>query len=209
MGQWINDMTQNEWGAWWPNTAKVRWPHVDDERGSRSNWFTNSGPDIEPMLVRLVTRFFYALGTGPVLQAYFELEGIDEDLSSDVTDVNALGQTLGCTLRNWRLPHPVFGNEGVSWTWVYHRDGFADDVTSEIFLPRVNVNWDYVPFWWYGIEGVNHPNYFRWTTTYAVGQDTDWTALESQHYNDIHWHAIPWGRDVPQNPELSPYFVAP
>lgn len=205
MGQWLNPMTQNEYGKLQSEAEDKQWPVPNDTRTGIGVWFQNAGPDIQPMYVRYVTRIFTKEQFGDVLEAYLEMESQGEGHISDSVPTNADGRTLRCDARNWESDHPVHGRPGVSWTWVYHRDGFADDITFEGFLHTNSAFAPLIPWWFAWFFSGLSPDFFVWVHDWTAEKDTDIEWPGNTIYNLAHWTAISWGRPIPENPSLSPY----
>lgn len=159
------------------------------------------------MFSRIVSHHLIARGSENRLHAYFELESISENLASAVTPLNELGRRLSVELRNWPTPHPVFDEIGVSWDWLYHREGFADDVMFGIFNMPNTTQHEWTPHWfdWPFNRGVDdNLRTARAYSSWESGQDTDFDPFEPPN-RYIAFHAIPFGRSVPNNQDLSPY----
>jgi len=204
---WLNEFTRDQWGAWYLTTSQTKaWPVANDGRRFQSFWFSNQGPLVAPMYQRIVTRHNIGIGIENVLMGLLELEGTDGLRATADSGLNALGRRLTLELRNFDTPHPIYGELGVQWEFVYSRQGFADDVTFGVFNMPNTTQHEFTPFWydWPFNRGVDiNQRTARPYSSFVPGQDTDWTGTNPR--GDMSFHAIPWGRSIPSNPQLDPY----
>lgn len=202
---WINPIPQTEFDIFRRATGAEAWPFPNDPRRFIGFWHSNQGPTVSPMYSRLVLRMTYQVLRSHLLQAYIQLESQDANLATGSTGINVDGQTIDCRLVNYVNPHPVHGDLGIAWEFTYSRTGFADNVHFAFFTPRVSFDVIGVPynFDWAFSRGPSDLIPWIWTSSFVPGQDTDWS--QTNLYNNIYFHAITFGRKIPQNPQLDPY----
>lgn len=209
---WINTISFEQWGTFYLTTDQNKiWPVANDIRRFQGLWLSNQGPLIAPMYARIITRHEIAAGLENRLFTNMELETDDDGNASADSGLNELGRRLTVTLRNWDEPHPVYNELGVSWDWEYSRVGFGTNVLFGVFnMPNTSQH-EFTPFWYDWPFNRGTDPIIRSAQVYSSfqpGQDTDWSP-QGFAQNYIKFHSIPFGREVPANPQLSPYPPAP
>ena len=209
---WINEFSTQDWSTFYLATDQNKiWPVANDIRRFQGLWLANQGPLIAPMYARIVTRHEIAAGIENRLFTHLELETDNEGNASADSGLNELGRRITVTLRNWHEPHPVYDEIGVSWDWVYSRVGFATDVLFGVFnMPNTSQH-EFTPFWYDWPFNRGTDPIIRSAQIYSSfepGQDTDWDPF-GRPENYIKFHSIPFGREVPNNPQLGPYPPTP
>jgi len=194
---WLNEFFQ-DYPQWQDKNVVRGWPNVDEQRRKESYWFVNQGPGVAPMMSRYVTQFFYLVARRDALYAELNTVGAGPGNYNADSGLNILGQRIILAVRDWVTPHPIRGSLGVSFTFVYSRVGFADDVTNELFFAVPDPGDPECPFDLDNKDGLptaSRPN--EWTTTFVPGQDTDW---ETENISAVcQFVAISSGRQIPNN----------
>jgi len=188
-----------DWVSWTRNTRDFAWPTPNDERRKQGFWFIGQPPLVAPMNARVVTRLFYKLNEPPTLFCEIPCESIASHTFGGSSGVNELGQRIDLLVTDHVTPHPEFGEIGVHWQFLYHRDGFADDVTFDMFFPGLQGFFGGVPYWWdWAFTRTTEGGLIVYRTSFEPGQDTDWTTVNA--FDQLFWHTISAGRTIPRNP---------
>jgi len=194
---WLNPF-RAEWNTWAARSITRGWPNVNEERRNDNYWFVNQGPGVAPMMSRYVTQFFYKAFSTDALYVEFLTSGSGDGVYVAASGLNILGQQLDLTVTDHATPHPVHGDRGVSMEFLYTRVGFTVPVTSELFWPVPQPGDEPVPYFFDHQNNSPEPTPPPfWTTTYRVGQDTDWTNEQLQ--GSLQFVSISSGRTIPRN----------
>lgn len=198
---WLNPFHE-EWSNWEIANRHVAWPNVHDPRRKKGFWFIGQPPLVAPMFSRVITRMFYVQNTIDTLWAEIPCESISQHNFGGTSGVNELGQRLDLLVTDHVVAHPEFGERGVHWQFLYHRDGFSDDVTIEQFFPGTVTFFGGVPFWWdWARNRSPPPTVIVYRTSFEDGQDTDWSTTDA--YDRLLWATCPMGRVIPNNPVVA------
>lgn len=194
---WLNPFFL-EWPAWTFDNVVRGWPNVDEERRKENYWFVNQGPGVAPMMSRFVTQFFWRRGNFDAMYVEFKTAGVSAGLYVGDSGINILGQRLILAVQDWVTPHPIFGDLGVAFRFVYSRVGFTDDVVNELFFAVPLPGDAPCPFDLDNPEGLATPDRPNiWRTSFVPGQDTDWNAENISQV--CRFRAISSGREIPNN----------
>lgn len=198
---WLNPFP-DEWLQWVRTNRRIGWPNVHDERRKKGFWFHGTPPSVEPMNARYVTRMSYRGPGQPILFAEIPCESISQHNFGGDSGLSDLGQRITLLVTDHVEPHPEFGKIGVHWQFLYHRDGFADDVLVEKWFAGGPNFFNGVPFWWdWGEVRAGPSDDYVYRSSFEFGQDTDWNTTST--FGSLFWATCPMGRVIPLNPVVA------
>ena len=188
----------NDWAQWHLDLVTRAWPNPNSQRRFSPFWTSHTRLVLAPVMSRLITRIAYLENSNAELWTDIVMRPVDAVTARGDSGINNQGRRITCDFRNFYSTVPGFDRPGVRWQWRYHRDGFVDDVLSDIV---------YMPFDFQPLSmpyDVDRPSedavYFgrmEFATNWNPGLDTDWTEPISQ--KSWIWGACSETTPVPNN----------